>query len=102
MCKTATVVTESTVSEVSDLQKTMFRNVTAVVVVVAVFTSGLVSPINKTDLVILNGNVNARRYSDNVPRPVALPFYIKIMGEETLCTNMSMTKLILPASLSIF
>ena len=67
MCKTATVVTESTVSKVSDLQKTMFRNVTAVVVV-AVFTSGLVSPINKTDLVILNGHVNARRYSDNVLR----------------------------------
>ena len=41
-CKTATVDTESTVNEVSDLQKTMFRNVTAVVV--AVFTSGLVSP----------------------------------------------------------
>ena len=29
---------------------------------------------NKTDLVILNGNVNARRYIDNVLRPVALPF----------------------------
>ena len=42
MCKTATVVTESTVSMVSDLQKTMFRNVTAVVV--AVFPSELVSP----------------------------------------------------------
>ena len=27
-----------------------------------------------TDLVILHGNVNARRYIDNVLRPVALPF----------------------------
>ena len=33
-----------------------------------------ITQFNKTDLVILNGNVNARRYIDNVPHPVALPF----------------------------
>lgn len=33
-----------------------------------------ITQFNKTDLVILNGNVNARRYIDNVLRPVALPF----------------------------
>ena len=41
--QTATVVRESTVNEVSDFQKTVSRNVTAVVA--AGFTSGLVSPI---------------------------------------------------------
>ena len=41
---------------------------------------------NKTNLVILNGNVNARRYIDNVLRPVVLPFffYIKTIEEETM------------------
>ena len=33
-----------------------------------------IAKFNKTDLVILHGNVNARRYIDNVLRPVALPF----------------------------
>ena len=33
-----------------------------------------ITQFNKTDLVILNGNVNARRYIDNVLHPVALPF----------------------------
>ena len=33
-----------------------------------------ITQFNKTDLVILNGNVNARRYIDNVLRPVAFPF----------------------------
>ena len=33
-----------------------------------------ITQFNETDLVILNGNVNARRYIDNVLRPVALPF----------------------------
>ena len=33
-----------------------------------------ITQFNKTDLVILNGNVNARHYIDNVLRPVALPF----------------------------
>ena len=33
-----------------------------------------ITQFNKTNLVILNGNVNARRYIDNVLRPVALPF----------------------------
>ena len=43
---------------------------------------------NKTDLVTLNGNVNAKRYIDNVLRPVALLFYDKIIGQVTLNTNM--------------
>ena len=33
-----------------------------------------ITQFSKTSLVILNGNVNARRYIDNVLRPVALPF----------------------------
>ena len=33
-----------------------------------------ITQFNKTDLVILNGNGIARRYIDNVLRPVALPF----------------------------
>ena len=33
-----------------------------------------ITQFNKNDLVILNGNVNARRYIDNVLRPVALLF----------------------------
>ena len=49
---------------------------------------------NKTDLVILNGRLNARRYTDNVLRPVALPFFFdKIIGEVTLYTNMTMPQL---------
>lgn len=61
-----------------------------------------ITQFNKTDLVILNGNVNARRYIDNVLRPVALRFYDKIVGEVTLYTKMTMPNLIVPASLSIF
>ena len=37
------------------------------------FWAGIIQ-FNKTDHGILNGNVNARRYIDNVLRPVALPF----------------------------
>ena len=36
--------------------------------------------------------MNARRYIGNVIRPVALPVYVKIIGEETLCTNMTMSQ----------
>ena len=43
-------------------------------VVVAVSMSGLISHRLKTDLVILNGNINARRYIDNVLRPVVFLF----------------------------
>ena len=50
----------------------VFRNVTTVVL--AVFMSGLISHRLKTDLVILNGNINARRYIDMVLHPVVLPF----------------------------
>ena len=35
---------------------------------------GGITQFNKTVIVILNGNVNARRYIDNVLRPVAVPF----------------------------
>ena len=61
-----------------------------------------ITQFNKTDLVILNENVNARCYFDNVLRPVALPFLRKIIGEVTLYTNMTLPQLIVSASLSIF
>ena len=61
-----------------------------------------ITQFNKTNLIILNGNLNARHYIDNVLRPVPLTFfYIKIIREETLFTNMTVPQLILPASLSI-
>ena len=75
MCKTATAVQERTVKAVSGFWRTVFRNIKrnrgggGSVHVWAGTTQ-----FNKTDLVILSGNVNARRYIDNVLRPVALPF----------------------------
>ena len=61
-----------------------------------------ITQFNKTDLVILNGNVNARRYIDNVLHPVALPFLRQNYRRGNFIYQYDNAQLIVPASLSIF
>ena len=60
-----------------------------------------ITQFNKTNLVISNGNVNARRYIDDVLRPVALPFLGQNYRRGNFIYQLDNAQLIVPTLQSI-